>query len=130
MNLDPELVERVVEAALAEDLGGRDATSEAVVPAGTRARAVFLAKQDFVLAGFPVALAAFRLRDPTVGAQAEFVEGANIGQGTTLATLLGDARGLLSAERVALNFLQRLCGVATVTRRFFEAVAGTKARIR
>jgi nicotinate-nucleotide pyrophosphorylase (carboxylating) len=130
MNLDPALVERVVRAALEEDLGGRDATSEAVVPAGTRARALFLAKQDFVLAGFPVALAAFRMLDPAVGVQADFVEGANIGAGSTIGTVVGDARAILAAERVALNFLQRLCGVATVTRRFFEAVSGTKARIR
>jgi nicotinate-nucleotide pyrophosphorylase (carboxylating) len=128
--LDPSLVERIVRAALDEDVGARDATTEATVPAAARARAVFLAKQDFVLAGLDVARTAFRLLDRGLSWEARVREGAAIAKGTELGTLRGRARGLLTAERVALNFLQRLCGVATVTRRFVDAVAGTRARIR
>lgn len=130
MSLDPALVERVVQAALDEDLGGRDATSEAVVPAGLRARATLLAKQDLVLAGLDVALAAFRLQNPNVRWTPNATEGARITAGTTIGSLMGEARALLLSERVALNFLQRLSGVATLTRKFVDAVAGTKARIR
>jgi nicotinate-nucleotide pyrophosphorylase (carboxylating) len=128
--LDPTLVERLVRAALAEDLEGHDATTEAVVPAGLLARATFLAKQDLFLAGLEVALTAFRVLDPDVSWQPRAVDGAPVRSGETLGRLEGRARALLSAERVALNFLQRLTGIATLTRRFVEAVAGTGARIR
>jgi nicotinate-nucleotide pyrophosphorylase (carboxylating) len=128
--VDAELIDRIVRAALEEDVGARDATTEATVSAEARARAVFLAKQDFVLAGLDVALAAFRMKDPDIAWTADTQEGAPITSGTVIGTLVGRARPLLTAERVALNFLQRLSGVATVTRRFVEAVAGTRARIR
>jgi nicotinate-nucleotide pyrophosphorylase (carboxylating) len=130
MGLDPALVERVVRAALEEDLGGRDATSEAVVPADARARATFLAKQELVVAGLDVALAVFRQRDAAVVWEPQAAEGQRAFAGGILGTLRGNARGLLSAERVALNFVQRLSGIATVTRRFVDAVAGTRAQIR
>lgn len=130
MSVDPVLVERLARAALDEDIGGRDATSEAVVPAGMRARAVLLAKQDLVLAGLDVALTVFRLQNPNVRWKPNETEGSRIAAGTTLGSLMGEARGLLASERVALNFLQRLCGVATMTRAFVDAVAGTRARIR
>lgn len=128
--VDKSVIERIVQAALHEDIGARDATTEATVPVDARARAVFLAKQDFVLAGLEVALAAFRALDAAVTWHGHVVEGAAVARGTEMGTLAGRARALLTAERVALNFLQRLSGVATVTRRFVEAVAGTKARIR
>jgi nicotinate-nucleotide pyrophosphorylase (carboxylating) len=123
-------IERVVRAALDEDVGARDATTEATVPESVQARAVFLAKQDFVLAGLDVAVTAFRLRDAAVAWEPRVREGMPIAFGTTLGTLRGGARGLLTAERVALNFLQRLSGVATITRRFVMAVSGTRTRIR
>jgi nicotinate-nucleotide pyrophosphorylase (carboxylating) len=123
-------IERVVRAALDEDVGARDATTEATVPDTVQARAVFLAKQDFVLAGLDVALTAFRLQDPAVAWEPRVREGMPVAFGTTLGTLRGGARGLLTAERVALNFLQRLSGVATITRRFVMAVSGTRTRIR
>jgi nicotinate-nucleotide pyrophosphorylase (carboxylating) len=126
----PGLVARIVKAALDEDIGGRDATSEAVVPADARARATFLAKQDLVVAGLPVALAAFTARDAAVSWSPHAHDGDRVLARTTLGVLEGNARGLLSAERVALNFLQRLSGVATLTRRFVDAVAGTGAQIR
>jgi nicotinate-nucleotide pyrophosphorylase (carboxylating) len=130
MALDPVEVARIVRDALHEDVGVYDATTEATVPAERRARAVFLAKQDFVLAGLDVALAAFRQLDPDVEWTPLSVEGTTIARGTEMGVLVGRARALLTAERVALNFLQRLSGVATVTRRFVDAVAGTRARIR
>jgi nicotinate-nucleotide pyrophosphorylase (carboxylating) len=131
MVLDPKLVSRLVAAAIDEDLGGgRDVTSEATVSAGARARATLLAKQDLVLAGLDVASAAFRLRDPNVAISLSAKDGDRIVSGTSFGTITGDARALLSAERVALNFLQRATGVATLTRRFVDAVAGTRARIR
>jgi nicotinate-nucleotide pyrophosphorylase (carboxylating) len=130
VSLDAAVVDRLVRAALDEDVGARDATTEATVRADLRARAVFLAKQDFVLAGLDLALAAFRLTDPSIAWTPSVKEGAAIASGTILGTLTGPARPLLTAERVALNFLQRLSGVATVTRRFVDAVAGTGARIR
>ncbi len=120
----------LVAAALAEDIGPRDVTAEGTVPAGTLARGTLLAKQDLVLAGLEAARAAFELRVPGLAWEARFLEGERVGRGASIATITGDARGMLSAERVALNFLQQASGVATLTRRFVDAVAGTKARIR
>jgi nicotinate-nucleotide pyrophosphorylase (carboxylating) len=129
--LDPDLVARLVHAAIEEDLGGgKDVTSEATVPAGSCATATLLAKQDLVVAGLEVARAAFRLRDASVSWSTPTKDGDRVASGTCFGTITGDARALLSAERVALNFLQRLTGVATLTRRFVDAVAGTGARIR
>ncbi len=128
--LDPQRVHRIVADALAEDIGARDATTAATIAPDQRARGVFLAKQDFVLAGLSVCEAAFRELDPQCRWDARVVEGAHVAHGTEFAVVEGRAAALLTAERVALNFLQRLCGVATVTRRFVDAVAGTGAAIR
>jgi nicotinate-nucleotide pyrophosphorylase (carboxylating) len=128
--LDPERVRRVVRAALDEDTESGDVTSEAVVPAEARARAVLVARQELIVAGLEVARAAFQALDPGVAWEPEACEGDRFFAGTLLGALGGRARALLGAERVALNFLQRLSGVATQTRRFVDAVAGTKARIR
>jgi nicotinate-nucleotide pyrophosphorylase (carboxylating) len=129
-SLSAERVGRVVRAALDEDLGAGDLTTGATVPEGMRGRAVLVAKQELVLCGMDVALAAFRALDPAVASQPEGRDGDRFYAGTVIATLSGRARALLGAERVALNFLQRMSGIATLTRRFVEAVAGTKARIR
>ena len=123
-------VRRLVREALEEDVGDGDVTTRATVPATARAAAVLLAKQELIVAGLDVALAAFRELDPAVAWTPECREGDRLAAGRTLGGLAGTARGLLTAERVALNFLQRLSGVATLTRRFVDAVAGTKARIR
>lgn len=130
MSLDLERVRRLVRSALDEDLGAGDATSEATVPENARARGVLLAKQELVVAGLDVARAVFETLEPALRFQAEGKEGERFFPDTVIATVEGRARALLSAERVALNFLQRLSGVATLTRRFVEAVAGTGARIR
>lgn len=128
--LDPERVRQVVRAALDEDIGAGDVTSEATVSDGARARGLLVAKQELIVAGFDVAVAAFRALDATVRWEAEAREGERFFPGTLIGGLTGRARALLSAERVALNFLQRLSGVATLTRRFVDAVGGTRSRIR
>jgi nicotinate-nucleotide pyrophosphorylase (carboxylating) len=130
VSLDLERVRRLVRSALDEDLGAGDATSEATVPENARARGILLAKQELVVAGLDVARAVFEALEPALRLQAEGKEGDRFFPDTVIATVEGHARPLLSAERVALNFLQRLSGVATLTRRFVEAVAGTGARIR
>jgi nicotinate-nucleotide pyrophosphorylase (carboxylating) len=130
MSLDLERVRRIVREALDEDVGRGDVTSEATVPDSARGRAVLVAKQELVVAGLDVAREVFRVLDPAVSWSPEGEEGQRFFPGTVLASVAGRARALLTAERVALNFLQRLSGVATVTRRFTDAVEGTAARIR
>ena len=130
MSLDPERVRRIVREALEEDIGARDITTEATVPQHLRARAVLVAKQELVLAGLDVAVAVFKALDPEIVWKPEGREGDRFFPGTVIGSVAGRAGALLTAERVALNFLQRLSGVATTTRRFVDAVAGTKARIR
>ena len=122
--------ELLVRAALAEDIGPGDMTTMLCVPEGTRATAIVLAKQPGVIAGLAIGELAFKLLDPNAQWQAHVEDGERVGEGRTpLATVTGDARALLTAERVALNFMQRLSGIATVTARYVALVAGTNARI-
>ena len=123
------MMDAAIDAALAEDMPSGDITSESVIPAGSRSEAYFLAKEDGVLAGLPVASRVFQKLDPSIIFIERFREGAAFHQSDRLARVKGPTIALLKGERTALNFLQRLCGVATITRRFVEAVAGTKARI-
>ena len=127
--LDLEIVYEVVNNALDEDLGRGDITSRAVVRPGMKARGSFMAKQDFILAGLEVADAAFTSFDPYLQIESMAGDGEEIKAGKVFARATGDAQTLLAAERVALNFLQRLSGIATVTRQYVDAVAGTGARI-
>ena len=127
--LDPKLVSRIVEAALAEDRASEDASTLATVPADLRGWAVFLAKEAGVLAGLEIAAEAFRQLDGTVRIQSGASDGDHFERGAKFATLEGPVRALLQAERVALNFLQRLSGTATLTRQFVDAVTGTNAVI-
>jgi nicotinate-nucleotide pyrophosphorylase (carboxylating) len=126
----PDDFETLIRAALAEDRGTRDITTEATVPADVRARGVFLAKQDLVVSGLDAAVATFRVLDPDAEWTPRAREGDRVARGNVVGELQGAARAILGAERVALNFLQRLSGVATLTRRFVDEVAGTRARIR
>lgn len=122
--LYPLLYEDLVRRALAEDLGrAGDVTSDAVVPAEARAEAVLVARAPGRLAGLPVALAAFRLLDPSLALAAHAADGEDVAAGAVLATVGGAARSILSAERTALNFLGRLSGIATATRDLVAAVA-------
>ncbi len=120
----------LVAAALLEDIGPRDLTAEATVTKDAAARATLLAKQELVLAGLDAARIAFEMRVPDLVWEARFADGERVAKSIAIATLTGNAHGLLSAERVALNFLQQASGVATLTRRFVDAAAGTRAKIR
>jgi nicotinate-nucleotide pyrophosphorylase (carboxylating) len=129
--LNPLLVQEAVRAALAEDLGrAGDITSQATIPAEAEARAVIAArKKPGVLAGLDLAREAFRQVDPRLRFEALLEDGGKFAPGAVLARIEGPARALLSAERVALNFLGRLCGIATLTSHYAEAVAHTEARV-
>jgi len=127
--LPPHLVEPVVAAALREDLPWGDLTTEALVPAGIRARAEVLVKRPGVLAGLEVFGAVFRYLDPQARLEVYSPDGTEVQAGTVAAAVEAEARALLAGERVALNFLNHLSGVATLTRRFVRAVEGLPCRI-
>jgi nicotinate-nucleotide pyrophosphorylase (carboxylating) len=123
-------LERLVRLALEEDLGSGDITSRLVVPETHRSQARIIAKQDtLVLSGVEPARMAFRLVDPEVRQDWLKGEGDLVTRGEAVCELAGRARSLLAAERVALNFLQRLSGIATLTRRFVEAASSHQAKI-
>ncbi len=124
------LVEPIVRQALIEDLGrGGDITTDAIAPADRIAGAVMASRQEGVVAGLEAAALAFRLMDAAIGFTAVVSDGARVACGETVAKIEGPARGMLSAERVALNFVSRLSGVASATAQLVAAVAHTKARI-
>ncbi|MDJ1157802.1 carboxylating nicotinate-nucleotide diphosphorylase [Chelatococcus sp. SYSU_G07232] len=128
--LNPLRVEDAVRRALDEDLGrAGDLTTLACIPAGRRAQAVIASRQQGVVAGLALAREAFRLIDPAVDFSAAVDDGASVAPGSVVARVSGDARSLLSAERVGLNFLGRLSGIASLTARYVAAVAHTRARI-
>jgi nicotinate-nucleotide pyrophosphorylase (carboxylating) len=124
------LIEPVVRAALAEDLGrAGDVTAAACLPAGVTLDAVFSARAPGRVAGLDCARLAISLMDPHARFEILAPDGSDVEAGAALARVRGEARALLSAERVALNLLSRLCGVATLTRAYVRAVEGTAARI-
>jgi nicotinate-nucleotide pyrophosphorylase (carboxylating) len=124
------LIEPLVRAALAEDLGrAGDLTTDTVVPAAARARGVLNARKPGVVAGLGVAAVAFRLLDPDAQIEVMKPDSAEVRANEAIATVSGRARALLSAERVALNFLCHLSGIATATREIVDAVKGHRARI-
>jgi nicotinate-nucleotide pyrophosphorylase (carboxylating) len=124
------LIESLVRGALLEDLGrAGDITTDALIPAETRADAFFVARQPGVVSGLDLAALAFELIDPAVSMTIHFADGARVGPGDTIASLHGPARGIITAERVALNFLGHMSGIATATARIADAIAGFKARI-
>ncbi|MCX8090938.1 MAG: carboxylating nicotinate-nucleotide diphosphorylase [Verrucomicrobiae bacterium] len=122
-------VRAAVRHALTEDIGRGDVTSLAVVPAGARAVAVLRAREPLVVAGLVFAETAFRLRSGAVQVQRLARDGQRVAAGAVLLRVRGPARAILSAERVALNFVQRLSGIATLTAQFVAATRGTRARI-
>jgi nicotinate-nucleotide pyrophosphorylase (carboxylating) len=124
------LIEPIVRQALLEDLGrAGDITTDAIAPADCVARTVVAARQDGVVAGLDLAALAFRLIDPAIRFKLIMAEGATVTPGATIAAIEGPARGILSAERVALNFISRLSGIASATAKLSAAVAHTKAHI-
>ncbi len=128
--LPPPLVAEAVSRALAEDLGrAGDITSAATIPATATAKAVIGAREPGVIAGLALAEAAFRQMDAAVEFAPAVADGDEVERGAVIARISGNARAILSAERVALNFLSHLSGIATLTRRYSNAVRRTKARV-
>jgi len=126
--MDFEL-QRIVETALREDIGTGDVTTLSTVDPATVSRAELVAKEDFVLAGIRVAEKVFRTLDPEVSFEALVADGQAVRRGDVLAWIKGPAAVLLQGERVALNLLQRMSGIATMTATFVREVEGTKATI-
>jgi nicotinate-nucleotide pyrophosphorylase (carboxylating) len=124
------MLEPLVRAALLEDLGrAGDITTDAIVPADARAETALVARQAGVVAGLDLALLAFRLIDPAISCTVERRDGSRVAPGGVIAVVAGPARGILSAERVALNFLCHLSGIASATAAIVAAVRGHRARI-
>jgi nicotinate-nucleotide pyrophosphorylase (carboxylating) len=124
------LIEPLVRQSLVEDLGrAGDITTDAIAPADKILRSVMNARQEGVVAGLDLAALAFRLIDPAIRLAPEVADGAPVAPGATIASVVGPARGVLTAERTALNFMSRLSGVATATARLSRSIAHTKARI-
>jgi nicotinate-nucleotide pyrophosphorylase (carboxylating) len=122
-------IRKAVQVALAEDIGSGDVTTSATVPANAAARAVMRAREPLIVAGLDFAEAAFRELSPKISLQRKIGDGRPVKVGATLLKISGPARAILSAERVALNFVQRLSGIATVTAHFVDAIKGTSAQI-
>jgi nicotinate-nucleotide pyrophosphorylase (carboxylating) len=127
-DLSPEITASL-RRALEEDIGPGDATTDSIVPPQAIAHGQIIAKEDGVVAGLDVARAAYALVDARVSFRELVAEGARVERRQVLAEVTGPARALLTAERTALNFLGRMSGIATLTRRFVDAIAGTRAVI-
>ena len=124
-----DFLDRLVDLALAEDVGPGDLTSEALIPADAMGRAEFLCKQRMVLAGTEAAVRTFRAVDPSCSVSFFVEEGRVIEPGSVFGTVEGPIRSLLIGERTALNFLQRLCGIATLTREYVDALSGSSLQL-
>ncbi|HET7566252.1 MAG TPA: nicotinate-nucleotide diphosphorylase (carboxylating), partial [Gemmatimonadaceae bacterium] len=127
--LAPAELERCVRAALTEDGAFHDLTTISTVPPDRHEHGTVVARRAGVVAGVPLAIAAFRLLDPHATIRVDADDGARVAAGTPILRVSAHARALLSAERVALNFLQRLSGIATITAHYVSAVRGTRAQI-
>jgi nicotinate-nucleotide pyrophosphorylase (carboxylating) len=130
MDWNSRYIAELVRRALEEDIGTGDATTAAVVPPRAAARAYILARQTLVCAGLPIAEKIFRALDPEIQITCTHNDGSFVEPGAEIVKIKGSARAILIGERTALNFLAHLCGIATLTRRFVEQLAGTKTRIR
>jgi nicotinate-nucleotide pyrophosphorylase (carboxylating) len=128
-SLDVSAYHNLLQSFLAEDIGSGDITTETVVPTTQRARGDVIAKAPLILAGIELFAEVFRLLDPTADADIRSHDGEELAPGQIPARVTASACALLTGERVALNLLQRLSGVATLTRRFVRSVAGTDAQI-
>ena len=130
MDWNTPYIANLVRRSLEEDIGTGDATTEAAVPPRATARAHMLARQTLVCAGLPIAEKVFRALDPEVRVIFPHNDGSFLEPGAEILQVKGNARAILTGERTTLNFLAHLCGIATLTRRFVEQLAGTKTRIR
>jgi nicotinate-nucleotide pyrophosphorylase (carboxylating) len=129
MDLSPQVIKDIVELTLREDIGHGDLTTMSVIPADAQAEALFVMREPGVVCGLPLLRAVFASVEPRLATALAVDEGARVERGTTIATVRGPARGILTGERAALNLSQRLCGIATQTARYVEAIRGTRARI-
>lgn len=127
--LDPMLVEKIIDNALIEDVGMIDLTSELAVPAEARADFAINTRQEIVVAGIDIAAAVFRRRVSDCVFEKKVQDGQTIAKGTLMARVTGPARGLLTAERTALNLLQHMSAIATVTAAYVAKIKGTKATL-
>lgn len=127
--MDAGLFDGLIDTALKEDVPRGDITSESIIPADSVSRARFLAKEEGILAGIDLALRVFEKIDPGVSFTKALDDGRSFGPGVVLARLKGSSISLLKGERTALNFLQRMSGIATKTREFVRALEGTKTRV-
>ncbi|HVM71606.1 MAG TPA: carboxylating nicotinate-nucleotide diphosphorylase, partial [Anaerolineales bacterium] len=125
----PANIKEIIQRALVEDIGTGDVTTNSIVPAEAIMRGQIIAKQAGVVAGLDVACAVYQMVEAGVDFQPRVEEGAQVEDRQVLALVSGKARSLLTAERTALNFLGRMSGIATLTRQFVQAVAGTRAVI-
>ena len=126
--ITPE-IESLIDLALMEDLSIGDPTSDALIPPELTGKAVLIAKAEGVLAGIEVALAVFKRVDPTLSVHADIHDGSPLQPRDVISTVQGSASSILKAERTALNFLQRLSGIATETRKYVQTVSGHNCRI-
>lgn len=129
MSLSAKQMDPIIRRALQEDAASQDLTTRTLIPLRTPARARLVSREPLVFCGFPIFKKTFKLRETRIKVKSHFEEGAWVKAGAILAEVYGPARGILSAERVALNFLQRLSGVATLTRRYVEQLKGTKTQL-
>jgi len=127
--LAPDTIDTIIAAALAEDIGPGDVTTDAVIPADTTCRGKIVCKQDGVIAGLSITQRVFQLIDERIQFDAKVKDGEKVQEDQIVARLHGPARGILKGERVGLNFLQHLSGIASTTARFVKAVEGTKTKI-
>jgi len=127
MRPDDPAIKRFIDEALAEDVGSCDITSQAVIPEDARFEGVMSAREDLVVAGLDIALEVFRRVEPRVEVHPLATDGDRIRAGGIIARISGPARGLLTAERTALNVLQHLSGIATLTRAYADRISGTGA---
>ena len=127
--LAPETIDAIIKSALAEDIGAGDVTTDAVIPGEMTCRGKVVCKEDGVIAGLSIAQRVFQLVDERIQFDAKTKDGEKVQEDQIVARLYGPARGILKGERVGLNFLQHLSGIATMTSRFVKAVDGTKTRI-
>ncbi|MBR0460083.1 MAG: carboxylating nicotinate-nucleotide diphosphorylase [Victivallales bacterium] len=129
MSLNEQMLTNLCQAALAEDVGSGDATTLAIVPEDMTATATFTTRQDCVCCGLPVLQKLFAMLDPRVTLHCLVHDGDFCPKGTQMATISGPARAILTGERLALNFLQRLSGVATITRKYVQALGPSQTKI-
>lgn len=127
--LEEESVAALIQRAFQEDLGSGDVTTNAIVEEDNRSEAVWISREEGILTGLDLARAVFQKLDPAISWQANFVDGDAIQEGAKIVAFRGRTRALLSGERIALNFVQRLSGIATLTNQFVRAVEDFPARI-